>query len=160
MFIGGLLASTGYALAPVSTSREDRLYLLGPGGRRSDPAPAPQISVFHPHRLDQFAAAPSARPMGLRPGIQEGRQPSPPTMRSAMKRSVASRRHSRTAAARSFRKSGRRSAPRISGPISRRIKADADAMFIADGRPNVVAVPQAAARFRQQEADHRRRHQL
>ena len=29
MFIGGLLASTGYALAPVSTAGEDALHLVG-----------------------------------------------------------------------------------------------------------------------------------
>ncbi len=29
MFIGGLLASSGYALAPISTQREDTLYLVG-----------------------------------------------------------------------------------------------------------------------------------
>ena len=32
MLVGGLLASTGYALAPVSSSREDRLHRAGVGG--------------------------------------------------------------------------------------------------------------------------------
>ena len=72
MFIGGLLASTGYALAPVSTARENALHLVGFLGRRPDAAPARQISVFHAHQLDLFAAAPSARAMGLRQRLQEG----------------------------------------------------------------------------------------
>ena len=66
MFIGGLLASSGYALAPISTQRKDTLYLVGLLGRRPHAAPAQQVSVFHADQLDLVAAAPSARAMGLR----------------------------------------------------------------------------------------------
>ncbi len=74
MFIGGLLASTGYALAPVSTTEKTALHLVGRGGRRPDTARPAQVPVLHPHRLDQFAAEPSVRAMGLRAGLQEGRR--------------------------------------------------------------------------------------
>ena len=43
---GGLCARAGV------DRREDRLYRLGAGGRRSHPAPARQLSLFHPHQLD------------------------------------------------------------------------------------------------------------
>jgi len=63
MFIGGLLASTGYALAPISTSEKTLFRSIG---RRPDTAPTQQVSVFPAHQLDQLAAAPAPRPMGLR----------------------------------------------------------------------------------------------
>jgi len=62
---GGLCARAGV------DRRKDRLYRFGAGGRRPHPASARQLSLFHPHQLDVIAAASSARPMGLRPGIQE-----------------------------------------------------------------------------------------
>ena len=129
MFIGGVLASTGYALAPVSTEREDLYIALDSRGRRSHPAPGSKISLLLPHRLVVVAAAPSARPMGLRPGLQEDRH----HRRRLRLRLRAGRRLPEGVRGlrrqdRS-RRSGRRSAPRISDPISRRIKADADAIF-------------------------------
>ena len=66
MFIGGLLASSGYALAPISTSRKDALHFLGVFGRRPDATPARQISLLPAHELDVIAAASPARTMGLR----------------------------------------------------------------------------------------------
>ena len=98
--------------------RKDALHLAHFGGRRSDPTPAREISVFHPHRLDLVAAARMPSASGPATKATKKSSPSPPTMPSAMSRSAASRRRSRTAAARSSRKSGRRSAPRISGPSS------------------------------------------
>jgi branched-chain amino acid transport system substrate-binding protein len=69
MFVGGVLASTGYALAPVSTS-EKTVYIA------SIPAAddlTQRISVFLPHRLVELAAASCLGGMGLRPGLQESR---------------------------------------------------------------------------------------
>ena len=71
MFIGGLLASTGYALAPISTSGKDAVHLFGLLGRRSDAAPAQQVSVFRAHELDLFPPASTAGAMGLRQWLQE-----------------------------------------------------------------------------------------
>ena len=72
MFIGGLLASTGYALAPVSTA-EKTLYISSVSSADDlTQRAARQISVFHAHQLDLVAAAPSARAMGLRQRLQEG----------------------------------------------------------------------------------------
>ena len=65
MFIGGVLASTGYALAPVSTE-EKTLYVSSVArGRRFDAASAQQISLFHQNHVDKFVAQSSAWPMGL-----------------------------------------------------------------------------------------------
>ena len=73
MFIGGVLASTGYALAPVST--EEKTVYISSIAAADDltPASAQQISLFHPHHLGELAAKSSAWPMGLRPGLQESR---------------------------------------------------------------------------------------
>ena len=73
-FVGGLLASTGYALAPVSTAEKVVYISLGVVGRRSDPARPAEVSVFLPHRLVELAAEPSVRAMGLRAGLQEDRR--------------------------------------------------------------------------------------
>ena len=103
--------------------RKDALHCLGPGGRRPHPAPSQQVSLFLPHHLDLIAAASPARAMGLRTGSQERSSPSPPTTPSATKWSAASRRRSRTAAARSSRRSGRGWAKRTSGRTFRRSRA-------------------------------------
>ena len=118
MFIGGVLASTGYALAPVST--EMKTVYIAPISAADDltQRQARQISLFDPHRLVLLAAEHTRSANG--PAIRATRKSSrsAPTMPSAMSRSAASRRRSRIAAARSSRRSGRRSAPRISGPSS------------------------------------------
>ena len=119
MFVGGLLASTGYALAPVSTAEKVRLRLAGLGGRRPDPARPAEVSVFHPHRLVELAAEPSVRPMGLRAGLQEDRRDRRRLrvrLRGGRRLPARVRGLRRT---RSSRKSGRRSAPRTSGLTSR-----------------------------------------
>ncbi len=73
MLIGGVLASTGYALAPVSTRNQDALYPVRSSGRRPDPAAAQGLPVPDPHLLVVLAAAPRARAICLRPGHQDGR---------------------------------------------------------------------------------------
>src|SRR6185295_13594491 len=98
MFIGGVLASTGYALAPVSTEMKT-VYI----------ASIPAADDLTQRQADKF-------PYLIRTGWSSSR--SAPTMPSAMSRSVVFRRRSRIAAAKSSRRSGRRSAPRISGPSS------------------------------------------
>ena len=49
MLIGGVLASTGYALAPVLDRAQDAVYPVDPGGRRPDAARPAAIPVFDPH---------------------------------------------------------------------------------------------------------------
>ena len=56
-FVGGLLASTGYALAPVSTAEKVVYMSSVVVGRRPDAARPRQVSVFPPHR-----AGPSSQP--------------------------------------------------------------------------------------------------
>ena len=119
MFIGGLLASSGYALAPISTAGEDALYLVGLVGRRPHAAAAQQVSVFHADQLDLVAAAPSARSMGLRQRLQEShRHRGRLCLRLRNSRRFPVRLRSLRRQGRS-RRSGRRSAPRTSGPTSR-----------------------------------------
>ena len=72
-FVGGLLASTGYALAPVSTAEKVVYISSGLVGRRPDPARPAEVPVFLPYRLVELAAEPSVRTMGLRAGLQEDR---------------------------------------------------------------------------------------
>ena len=139
--------------------REDRLHLLGRRGRRSHPAPARQISVFHPHRLVELAAQPSVRTMGLRSGLQEDRH----HRRRLRLRLRAGRRfpegvrglrrqdHPEDLAA--ARHQGFRALyPDHQGGCRRGV--------FDDGRADGAAVPQAVAAIRLHQADHRRRHEL
>ena len=122
MLVGGVLATTGYALAPVAT-REKMLYIGSIataddlGQRDFEKYPYMVRPTFVPsqpsHPLGQWACEQGYKRIAS----------SPPTMPSATRRPAASRRRSRIAAARSCRKSGRRSAPRISGRTSRRSRA-------------------------------------
>ena len=159
MFVGGLLASTGYALAPVSTSRQDGLRRPGRGGRRPDAARPAEVSLPDPHQLDELAAEPSVRPMGLRAGLQEDRR----HRRRLRLRLRGGRRL--PARVRGLRRSDRPedlAAARHQG--LRAVHPDHQGGrrrdLLADGRPDVAAVPQAARGLRQQEAGDRRRHQL
>ena len=73
MFIGGLLASTGYALAPVSTA-EKTLYISSiPSADDLTQRELGQVSVFLPNRLDELTAQSTTRPVGLRAGLQKDR---------------------------------------------------------------------------------------
>ena len=119
LFVGGLLASTGYALAPVSTA--EKVVYISPVvvGRRSDAARSAEVSLFHPHRLVEFAAEPSVRAMGLRAGLQEDRHHRRRLCLRLRGRRRLPARVRGLRRARSSRKSGRRSAPRTSGPTSR-----------------------------------------
>ena len=74
MFVGGLLASTGLRAGAGQHGREDALHLVDRGGGRPDAARSVEVSVFHSHRLDQLAAEPPVRPMGVRTGLQEDRR--------------------------------------------------------------------------------------
>ena len=74
LLVGGVLASTGYALAPVSTADKTVYLAVGAGVRRSHPARPVQVSLFDPHRLDQLAAASCSRRVGMRAGVQEDRR--------------------------------------------------------------------------------------
>ena len=159
MFVGGLLASTGYALAPVCNSEHDALHRLGAGGRRSHAAAGQQVSVFLPHHLVELAAESPARPVGLRPGLQEShhhRGRLRLRLRAGRRlpegvRGLRRQDHPENLAA--ARHQGLRALhPDHEGRRRRHL--------LADGRPDVAAIPQAVARLRQQEADHRRRHQL
>ena len=65
MFVGGLLASTGYALAPVSTS--EKTVYIAPISAADDLTQRDlgKYPYFDPDRLDELAAQPSVRAMGL-----------------------------------------------------------------------------------------------
>jgi hypothetical protein len=119
MIVGGVLASTGYALAPVST-QEKTVYLASvPASddltqRDATPASIPISSAPAGRRRNpttRSAHGPATR-------ATRRSSPSPPITPSVTRPPAASRRPSRIAAARSSRKSGRRSATRISDPTS------------------------------------------
>ncbi len=100
MFIGGLLASSGYALAPVSTA-EKTLYISSVAAADDLTQRATrQVSVLHPHQLDAARSRTIRSASGPATRATRKSSPSPPTMPSATKCSAASRRRSRIAAAR------------------------------------------------------------
>src|SRR6266487_3967295 len=118
MLVGGLLASSGYALAPVSTA--DKTVYVVPVSAADD-----LTSAIWPNIRTWSAPAGAARNQAIRsasgPATRATRRSwrSAPTMLSAMRSSAASSAHSRPAAGRSSKRSGRRSAPRTSGPTFR-----------------------------------------
>ncbi len=74
MLVGGLLASTAYALGPVST--EEKTLYIGSSATADDLAQR-QVSKYPYVAFSTWipvAAEPSARAMGLRPGLQEDRR--------------------------------------------------------------------------------------
>ena len=134
--------------------RKDAVHFLGLLGRRSDAAPSQQISVLPAHQLVEFAAASRPRTMGLRSGLQESRHDRgrlrlrlrdgrriPEGIRGLRRQgdpeNLAAARHQGLRAIHPEHQGGRR-------------------CHLHDhGRPDGAAIPQAAARGRQQEADRR-----
>ena len=115
MLVGGVLASTGYALAPVSTA-DKTVYL--PSVPASDDLTQRDLAKFPYLIRTGWTSSQPHHALGAwacEQGSQEDRRDRAPTMRSATRSSAASRRRSKTAAGRSSRRSGRRSAPRTSG---------------------------------------------
>ena len=161
MFIGGLLASTGYALAPVSTELTRRCTFRRSRRRTtSRSASSTKYPVFDPHQLVELAAA---------------------AIRSANGPATRATRRSSTIAAdyafgyevvggfqKAFEDCGGKIVQKIwpplgtkdFGPLHPDDQGGRRRDLLADGRPDVAAIPQANARRRLQEADHRRRHQL
>ena len=119
MFLGGVLASEGYALAPVSTA-EKTVYISPVAA--ADDLTQRQLGNY-PYFIRtgwiELAAATIRTDNGPATRATRRSPASPPITPSATSRSAVSRRPSRIAAARSSRRSGRRSAPRISVPSSR-----------------------------------------
>ena len=123
MLVGAVLATSAYALAPVSTAVQDALHRHGVDRRRSraaagfDKYPYLVLAGWVPsqpnHPLGQWACDHGyKRIAAIAADYAFGYE-----------QTAASSRASRTAAARSCRKSGCRSAPRISAPIFRRSRA-------------------------------------
>ncbi len=113
MFVGGVLASTGYALAPVSSEMKTIYIASVPA---ADDLTQRQIGKYPYFIRTGWSSSQTTHPMGgngLASKATRRARRSPPTTPSATNRSAASRRLSRTAVARSSRKSGRHSGPRI-----------------------------------------------
>ena len=145
MFVGGLLASTGYALAPVSTAEKVALRHPGRGGGRPDAARPRQIPLFHPDRL-VVVRSPAIR-SGNGPATRATRRSSPsaPTMPSVTKWSAASSALSRPAAAQIIQKIWPPIGTKDFGPYIPTMKAGRRRHLHADGRTDVAAIPEAAA---------------
>ena len=159
MLVGGVLATTGYALAPVAT-REKMLY-IGSIATADDLGTARfrEIPLHGAADLRAVAAEPSARPMGLRAGLQADRRDRrrlclrPRNARRLPEDIRGLRRQDRAEDLAADRHQGLRA---LHPDDQERHRRD----LRADGGADVAAIPQAAARRRQQEADPRRRHQL
>ena len=161
MIVGGVLALDRLRAGAGQHHRQDRLYCRRlPAADDLTQRDLPKYPYLIRTGWSQLAAASRARPVGLRPGLQEDRRRSPPTMRSATRWSAASRRCSRIAAARSSRRSGRRSAPRTSGHSSRPSRRTPTRCFTLMVGPMALQFPKQLRAVRLQEADRRRRHEL
>ena len=159
MFIGGLLASTGYALAPVS-NEEKTLYISSiPAADDLTQRQADKYPLFF---RSGFTSSQPTQPLGQWAcdqgykkivaiaadyafGFEFGRR-FPEDLRGLRwqgnPEDLAAARHQGLRALHSDHESRRRR------------------HLHADGRSDVAAIPQAVARLREQEADRRRRHQL
>ena len=120
MFIGGVLASTGYALAPVST-RDKVVYIPFPS---SDDLTQRDAAKYPYLVRTSFASSQPSHPFGEWACGQRYKKivPLPPIMPSATRWSAGSKRRSRSAAARSSRRFGRRSERSTLDRSSRRLK--------------------------------------
>ena len=159
MFIGGVLASTGYALAPVSTELKTIYIASIPAADDLTQRQASKYPYFF--RTGWSSSQPNQpyRPMGLRPGLQEDRRHRRRlrlrlrTGRRLPKNLRGLRRQNHPEDLAAARHQGLR-------PLHPDHQGGRRRGVLDDGRPDVAAVPQAAARLRLQEADPRRRHQL
>ena len=141
MFIGGLLASTGYALAPVSTA-EKTLYISSISSADDlTQRQFEQVSLFHPHQLVVVAAATIRSASG--PAIRATRKSSPsrPTMPSAMNRSAASRKRSRSCGGKIIQKIWPPLGTKDFGPYIPTMKSDADAIYSLMVGPMALQFP-------------------
>ena len=140
MLLGGVLATEGYALAPVSTN-DKTVYIAS--CRR------PTISPSATCRSIRTSSAPAGRVRsritrsGNGPASRATRRssPSPPTTRSVTNPSAASRRRSRIAAGRIVQKIWPPLGTKDFGPFIPTIKADADAIFTLMVGPMVLQFP-------------------
>ena len=160
LLVGGLLASTGYALAAGQHVRQDGLCGAGFGGRRPDPArSAPSIPYMV--RTGWSSSQPS-HPFGQWACEQGYKKIAAIGADYAFGYEVVG------GFQRAFEACGGQIVQKIWPPLGTKdfgpyiptIKADADAIFTLMVGPDVAAIPQAARGLRQQEAGDRRRHQL
>ena len=160
MFIGGVLASTGYALAPVSTS-EKTVYISSiPAADDLTQRQARQISVSDPHRLVLVAAARTpigqwACDQGYKKIVTVGAD-----YAFGYEQVGGFQKAFEDCGGKIIQKIWPPLGTKDFGPFIPTHQGRRRRHLLADGRADGVAIPQAAARRRLQEADHRRRHQL
>ena len=160
MFIGGLLASTGYALAPVSTA-EKTLYISSVSS--ADDLTQRQLSkypVFRPHELDRVRCRTSRSANG--PATRATRKS------SSIAADYAFGYETVGGFQKVFEDCGGKVIQKIWPPLGTKdfgpyiptIKADADAIFTTMVGPMALQFPKQLRGGRHQEADRRRRRQL
>lgn len=71
ILLGGVLATEGYAIAPVSTN--DKTVYISSVAASDDLTQLAEESLLHSHRLVELAAASCSGTMGVRPGLQNDR---------------------------------------------------------------------------------------
>ena len=140
--------------------REDALHLVGLVGRRPDAAPARQVSVFPAHQLDLARCRIIRSANG--PATRATRRSSPIAADYAFGYEAVG------GFQKAFEDCGGKVIQKIWPPLGTKdfgpyiptIKADADAIFSLMVGPMALQFPKQLRARRQQEADHRRRHQL
>ena len=160
LFVGGVLASTGYALAPVSTA-EKIVYISSVAA--ADDLTQRQVGNYPYFIRTGWSSSqpqPSVRTMGLRSGLQEDRQPSAPTMRSATRQLGGFQKAFEDCGGKIIQKIWPPLGTKDFGPYIPTIKADADAIFTLMVGPMSLQFPKQLRAIRVQQAGHRRRHEL
>ena len=143
MLIGGLLASTGYALAPVSTS-EKIVYISSVAA--ADDLTQRQLSKYPYFIRTGWSSSQPINRSGNGHVTRAIRRSSPlePTMLSVTRSFGGFQRAFEACGGKIIQKIWPPIGTKDFGPYIPTIKQDADAIFTTDGRSDVAAVPQAA----------------
>ena len=159
MFVGGLLASTGYALAPVSTA-EKVVYISSVSS--ADDLTQRDLPKYPYFFRSSWSSSQPSHPFGQWACEQGYKKVAIIAADYAFGYEVVG------GFQRAFEACGGQVVQKIWPPLSTKdfgpyiptLAASADVIFTAHGRTDVAAIPQAARRRRQQEAGDRRRPEL
>ena len=159
MFIGGVLASTGYALAPVCTE-EKTVYISSIAA--ADDLTQRQLDKYPYFIRTTWTSSQVNHPLGQW-ACEQGYKKI-----VAIAADYAFGYESVGGFQKAFEDCGGKIIQKIWPPLGNKdfgpfiptIKSDADVIYLVDGRADGAAIPQAIARGRRNQADYRRRHQL
>ena len=141
MFIGGVLASTGYALAPVSTEMKTIYIASIPAADDLTQRQADKYPLSDPHRLVVVAAASAARRNGPATRATRKSSRSAPTMPSATSQVGGFQKAFEDCGGKVIQKIWPPLGTKDFGPFIPTIKADADAVFSLMVGPMALQFP-------------------